>query len=185
MKEGEEMIEKTEDIAQSMREGHGVKDDSLLEAEVAELLMSRKLAISTAESCTGGLLAGRLINYPGISSVYMEGVITYNNDAKMKRLGVKKETLERYGAVSSQTAGEMAGGIARESGTHVGMSVTGIAGPTGGTKEKPVGLVYIGLYILGEVKTRELRLTGDRQKIRNDTVVEALNWLRIELIRLK
>jgi nicotinamide-nucleotide amidase len=158
--------------------------ETTIDAVVGEILVNRNLTISTAESCTGGLLAGKLINYPGISSVFLEGAITYSNEAKMKRLGVKEETLERYGAVSEETAREMAIGIARAASTDIGISVTGVAGPDGGTEEKPVGLVYIGLYIKGEVKVKKLRMFGERQKIRNRTVVSALDWLRRELLSI-
>jgi nicotinamide-nucleotide amidase len=158
--------------------------ETTIDAVVGEILVNRNLTIATAESCTGGLLAGTLINYPGISSVFLEGAITYSNEAKMKRLGVKEETLERYGAVSEETAREMAIGIARAASTDIGISVTGVAGPDGGTEEKPVGLVYIGLYIKGEVKVKKLRMFGDRQKIRNRTVVSALDWLRRELLSI-
>ena len=152
-----------------------------LEFVLGEILLKRKLTISTAESCTGGFLAGTLINYPGISSAFLEGVVTYTNEAKMKRIGVKAETLEKYGAVSHETAGEMARGVAFTSGTDIGISTTGIAGPGGGTEEKPVGLVYIGIFINGEVKTRKLQLPGNREQVRNRTVREALNLLRTEL----
>ncbi|NLM03641.1 MAG: competence/damage-inducible protein A [Clostridiales bacterium] len=155
--------------------------DTSLEEEVAKILIKNKLTISTAESCTGGLLSARLINYPGISSVYKEGVITYSNESKEKLLGVKKDTLEKYGAVSRETAMEMAEGIAKISNTNIGVSITGIAGPDGGAKEKPVGLVYLGLFINGELKSRELFLKGDRQKIRNYSVSHALCWIRREL----
>ncbi len=184
--EAKKLIEPVEDmIRQRLGENiYGVDDDTL-ESVAAELLINKRLTISTAESCTGGLIASRLINYPGVSSVFMEGAVTYSNEAKMNRLGVKAETLEKYGAVSSQTAAEMAEGIARTAKTDVGISVTGIAGPGGGTLEKPVGLVYLGLYIKGSVKTMELNLSGDRQYIRNRTVVKALDWLRRELLKLK
>lgn len=152
-----------------------------IEDTIAELLIKNKLTISTAESCTGGMVAARLINYPGISEVFMEGAVTYSNAAKMNRLGVKKETLQLYGAVSHETAGEMAQGIAKTSGTNIGLSTTGIAGPGGGTTEKPVGLVYIGLCINGRVMTRELRLSGDRQSIREGAAEKVLEWLRDEL----
>lgn len=151
---------------------------------VGEMLVNNKLTIATAESCTGGLLSGALINYPGISSVFMEGSITYSNEAKMKRLGVKEETLEMFGAVSEETAREMAEGIARAAGTDIGISVTGVAGPGGGTEDKPVGLVYIGLYIQGKVKVKKINSYGDRQKIRNRTVATALDFLRRELLKL-
>ena len=159
--------------------------DTNIESVVAQILIDRKLTISTAESCTGGLVAAKLINCPGISSVFMEGMVTYSNESKMKRLNVKEETLQNYGAVSVQTAGEMALGIAKSSNTDIGISTTGIAGPDGGTQEKPVGLVYVGLYIMGTVKTRELRLWGDRQTIRNRTSIYVLDWLSRELIKEK
>jgi nicotinamide-nucleotide amidase len=173
-------------VEQQIRDRIGIdiygEGEVTLESVLGEMLVKRNLTIATAESCTGGLLAGTLINYPGISSVFMEGAITYSNEAKMKRLGVKEETLKSYGAVSEETAREMALGIAEASGTDIGISVTGIAGPGGGTKEKPVGLVYVGLYIKGEVKAKKLNLLGDRQKVRNRTVVAALDWLRRELL---
>lgn len=154
-----------------------------IEEVFGKMLVDNKLTISTAESCTGGLLAGKIINYPGISSVFKEGVITYSNESKIKRLKVKKEILDKFGAVSSQVAAEMAEGIAKAAGTDIGISTTGIAGPEGGSDEKPVGLVYIGIYIKGEVKTKELHLAGDRQKVRNTAVIRAIEWLRRELLR--
>lgn len=155
--------------------------DTTIENVVAKMLIEQNMTISTAESCTGGLLAGRLINYPGISSVFMEGAVTYSNESKMKRLGVKKSTLEKYGAVSKETALEMAEGIAKTSNTDIGLSTTGIAGPDGGTDEKPVGLVFVGLYIKGNTYVKELHLTGDRENVRNRTVIYALDFLRREL----
>jgi len=154
-----------------------------IEEVVGKLLIDNKLTIAIAESCTGGLLSGTLINYPGISEVFKEGFITYTNEAKMKRLKVKKEVLEKYGAVSSQTAAEMAEGAAKSAGTDIAVSTTGIAGPGGGSDEKPVGLVYVGLYIKGEVKTKEFNLIGDRQRIRNATVIRTLEWLRREILK--
>lgn len=156
-------------------------NNTKLEDTIGELLIKNKLTISTAESCTGGMVAARLINYPGISEAFMEGAITYSNEAKMNRLGVKSDTLDKYGAVSPETAGEMAQGIAKTSGTDIGLSTTGIAGPGGGTSQKPVGLVFLGLSVKGRVKTRELRLVGDRQSIRSDAVSQALYWLKEEL----
>jgi nicotinamide-nucleotide amidase len=156
--------------------------DTSLEEVIGKLLLSKKLTISTAESCTGGMLAARLINYPGISAVFMDGAVTYSNEAKIKRLGVKKETLKKYGAVSKETAMEMAEGIAKTSGTDIGISTTGIAGPGGGTLEKPVGLVYIGLCINGRTIFKELNCPGDRQMVRSRTVTTALDMLRRELL---
>lgn len=158
--------------------------DTNLESVVAELLINKKMTISTSESCTGGLLAGTLIEYPGISSVFMDGVVSYSNESKMYRLGVKEETLEKYGAVSHETAAEMAKGIAETAGTNIGISTTGIAGPGGGSPEKPVGLVYVGICINGNVKTKEMHFAGTREKIRGRAVYGALNWLRKELLNL-
>lgn len=152
-----------------------------IEDEIAKLLIKKGYKISTAESCTGGMIASMLINYPGISSVFMEGVVCYSNDSKMKRLGVKEETLKSFGAVSAETAEEMALGAASAYDTEVSISVTGIAGPGGGSVEKPVGLVYIGLYIDGRVMTRKFNFTGDRFTVRHSTAIAALEWLKSEL----
>lgn len=152
-----------------------------LEDIAGKMLVEKKLTISTAESCTGGLLAGRLINYPGISSVFLEGIISYSNEAKMKRLGVKSDTLEKYGAVSKETAKEMAEGLVAYANTDIGISVTGIAGPGGGTIEKPVGLVYVGLCIKGRVAVKRFDFTGSRTDVRENTVESALSWLIEEL----
>ena len=156
--------------------------ETSLEAVLAELLIKNNLTISTAESCTGGLIASKLVDYSGISSVFMEGAVTYSNDAKMRRLGVKKETLELFGAVSEETAKEMAEGIAKTSETNIGLSTTGIAGPGGGTAEKPVGLVYIGLSINGITKVKKCNFTGSREMIRRRTTITALDWVRRELL---
>lgn len=162
---------------------YGVDDDTI-EGVVGKMLIDKELTISTAESCTGGLLAGKIINCPGISSVFMEGAVTYSNKSKMRAIGVSKETLDKYGAVSPETAAEMAEGIAKVSGTDIGLSTTGIAGPDGGTAEKPVGLVYAGLYLKGMVKTIRLNLNGNRQNVRSLTVIRALDFLRRELLSL-
>jgi PncC family amidohydrolase len=153
-----------------------------LENVLGEMLVNRNLTISTAESCTGGMVAASLISYAGISSVFMEGAVTYSNEAKINRLGVSRETLDKYGAVSSEVAAEMAQGIAKTAGTNIGLSTTGIAGPGGGSVEKPVGLVYVGLYMNGEVKTKMLKLSGDRQEIRETATTQLLDWVRIELL---
>ncbi|MBK5240901.1 competence/damage-inducible protein A [Clostridium sp.] len=156
--------------------------DTTLENVLSEMLLNKRMTIATAESCTGGMIASRLINYPGISSVLMEGVVTYSNAAKINRLGVKAETLEKYGAVSSEVAAEMAQGIAETAGVNIGISTTGIAGPAGGSEEKPVGLVYVGICINGKVKTKMLKLSGDRQKIRERATMKLLDLVRRELL---
>lgn len=158
------------------------EDDTSLEEEVAKILVEKNLTISVAESCTGGLVSSSLINYPGISSAFMEGCVTYSNEAKMKRLGVKKETLDKYGAVSEQTAKEMAEGIARQFNTNIGLSTTGIAGPEGGSVEKPVGLVYIGIYINGKTFVKKFIFNGNRQMVRLRATKNILNELRIKLV---
>ena len=145
----------------------------LAESVVCEL-KKRNFTITTAESCTGGLLVATLLQVSGASSVLNEGYVTYANNAKQKLLHVKDETLTRYGAVSMETAKEMAIGVAMQAKAEVALSTTGIAGPTGGTKDKPVGLVYIGYFVNGEIEVREYRLTGSRDENRWETVKCAL-----------
>ena len=123
---------------------------------VVRKLKEKGLTISAAESCTGGLFAKTVTDIPGASDVFDRSIVTYSNRAKVEELGVSEETLEKYGAVSEQTAREMAEGIARASGSDICVSVTGIAGPGGGTEEKPVGLIYIGLAYKGETKVQKL-----------------------------
>lgn len=154
-----------------------------LEDAIVDLLKERGYTLTTAESCTAGKLAGRIMNVAGASEVYNEGYITYANAAKEKLLGVKHETLEAYGAVSEQTAAEMAIGAAREAKADAALSVTGIAGPGGGTPVKPVGLVYIGCYLNGNVTVKKCLFTGNREKNRDSAVVQALTLLRSELLK--
>ncbi|MCX7950964.1 MAG: competence/damage-inducible protein A [Clostridiales bacterium] len=158
------------------------EDEKTLEEVVAELLVKNNLKIAVAESCTGGLVASKLVNYPGISNVLIEGVVTYSNESKKRRLNVSDETLKQHGAVSYQTAIEMAEGVAKTSGADIGISTTGIAGPGGGTPKKPVGLVYLGVYIKGYKTYKELKLMGDRQRIRERSSKELLDFLRRELL---
>ncbi|MDB0440822.1 competence/damage-inducible protein A [Clostridioides difficile] len=158
--------------------------ESALEDAVSKLLVEKNLTIAVAESCTGGLVSSSLINYPGISSVFLEGCVTYSNEAKMKRLGVKKETLEEFGAVSEQTAIEMAEGVSKGIGANIGISTTGVAGPGGGTEEKPVGLVYTAIYINGKTIVKKNIFNGDRRKIRLRATRDLLNELRIQLEKL-
>ena len=154
------------------------EDDDRIENTIYECLNSgeKPLTISTAESCTGGMIASKLIEVPGISENFIEGIVSYSNEAKIKRLKVKKETLEKYGAVSEEVAREMLAGLK----TDIGISTTGIAGPGGGTKDKPVGLVYIGIKVKDEVKVFKRELKGDRNKIRQRAMMHALyNLLKI------
>lgn len=149
-----------------------------LEKAVVDLLLANDLTVSTIESCTGGLLAGRLINIPGVSEVFKSGYITYSNKAKRKVVGVKKSTLHKYSAVSEQVAYEMATGSAILTKADVTVSVTGIAGPDGGTQEKPVGLVYIGCCVRGKTVVKEYHFSGSREKIREGAVSAALTLMR-------
>jgi nicotinamide-nucleotide amidase len=146
---------------------------------VLHLLARNRLSVACAESCTGGLLTSRFVDEPGASAILLEGAVTYSNGAKIRRLNVSAATLGKYGAVSSQTAEEMARGITETSGAAIGLSTTGIAGPDGGTADKPVGLVFIGYYnsLNGEAITRQLNLSGSRAEIREQAVNEAINLL--------
>ena len=141
-----------------------------LEERVVRLLKEKNLRITAAESCTGGMIAGALVNVAGASDVFGESYVTYSNDAKQRLVGVRTETLEQFGAVSEQTAWEMAAGA------DVALSSTGIAGPGGGTPQKPVGLVYIGCCVQGSVQVRKLRFYGSRMENRTRTVEEALRF---------
>lgn len=153
-----------------------------LEEVVGKLLIERNLTISIAESCTGGMIISKLVNCPGISKILREGIVAYSNDSKIRRLGVKPDTLRKFGAVSKECAMEMAKGIAETSGSKIGLSVTGIAGPEGETFEKPIGLVYAGLFLNDNLKYKEYKFSGNREKIRILTAINVLNWLRKEII---
>lgn len=153
-------------------------EETTLEKAVAELLLANHLTVSAAESCTGGLLSARLINVQGISEAYKSGFITYSNKAKRKYIGVKRGTIEKYGAVSEKTAAEMAKGAAAVSKADVTVSVSGIAGPDGGSEEKPVGLVYIGCFVCGNVTVKKYQFSGSREKIRESAVSAALTLMR-------
>lgn len=159
-------------------------EDEKLEDIVVKLLINHNLTLSIAESCTGGLLAGRIVNVSGASSAFMEGFITYSNNAKIKYLGVSQRTLDIHGAVSEYTAKEMAIGAIKTSECDVSLAVTGIAGPDGGTPDKPVGLVYISSYIDGRTFVIERHFKGSREKIREHTVVAALDLLRRSILEV-
>lgn len=151
-------------------------NDTELKTVCAKNLIEKNVTIAAAESCTAGLFTATLAELPGVSSILSESIITYANEAKEKYLGVKHETLEKFGAVSRETAFEMAEGIKNRSGSDIGVSITGLAGPDGGSAEKPVGLVYIGIATKNETKTYELNLLGrDRNKIRHAAVMNALS----------
>ena len=151
--------------------------DTDLAAVVLDQLRSRGLKLAVAESCTGGLLGERITNIPGSSDVFLGGVIAYHNDVKRDALGVRAEDLERHGAVSEEVALQMASGARAKTGADVGVSVTGIAGPGGGTPEKPVGLVWIAIDV-SETKARRFHLVGDRAEIRQRAAQAALEMVR-------
>jgi nicotinamide-nucleotide amidase len=149
----------------------------VLLSNVVEKLTQEGKTIATAESCTGGMIGSILTEVSGVSDIYMGGAVTYSNQAKMDMIGVKKETLDKFGAVSKETAIEMAGGIRKVLNTSFGISSTGIAGPTGGTPEKPVGLVYIAICGENALEYKELRLSGSRQDVRRATCMEVLKLI--------
>lgn len=145
-----------------------------LEEWLVRKLTERNASITTAESCTGGLVSGRIVNVSGASTVFNQGIVTYSNAAKMHMLGVDKDVLERFGAVSEETARQMAEGAARAANADVALSVTGIAGPEGGTPKKPVGLVYIGCYCFGKTVVERHLFQGERLQVRNLAAEAAL-----------
>lgn len=148
-----------------------------IEEIIVEKCIAQHATVSTAESCTGGLVAATLVNVAGVSDVFREGYITYANGAKERILGVSEGTLRQHGAVSADTAYEMALGCARIANSDYSIVTTGIAGPGGGTPEKPVGLVYLGCYAKGRVYTRECHFKGTRMEIRQAAALCALEFL--------
>lgn len=153
-------------------------EDEELEYVASKMLLDNNITISTAESCTGGLISARLTDMPGISRIFKRGIVSYSDESKIENLGVRTETLDRFGAVSSQTAAEMAEGVRKMATASIGLSVTGMAGPEGGTDEKPVGLVYIALAHNSGTEIRELRLAGNRERIRNMAMLNAFDMIR-------
>ena len=146
----------------------------LIEEELSELLIAHKLTLATAESCTGGLIANLITNVSGSSKYFERGLITYSNDSKIELLNVPLKTIERFGAVSEEVAIAMARGVRELARTDLGLAVTGIAGPTGGTPEKPVGLVYIALASENKVKPFKFNFQGNRLEIKQQTANTAL-----------
>lgn len=147
-----------------------------LEERVVSLLKENKLTLTTVESCTGGLLSGRIVNVSGASEIFRQGFITYANEAKVRLVGVREETLDAYGAVSEETAREMADGGCKNTGSDVSVAITGVAGP-GCSENKPAGLVYIACNVCGKTAVHRYRFTGNRQKVRDYAVTSALTFL--------
>jgi nicotinamide-nucleotide amidase len=155
-----------------------------MEEVVGSLLKQNQKTLATAESCTGGLLASKITDVAGSSEYFIEGVVSYANQAKVDLLGVSAELIEAHGAVSEEVAREMAQGIRRRARTDIGIGITGIAGPGGGSEEKPVGLVYIGMATESGCETRKFRLPGDRMMIRHLSAQAALDMIRRMLIKI-
>lgn len=169
------MVERVKDILGDAVYSQDGKD---LPTVIVERLAAQGMTLAAAESCTGGMLSSRLVDVPGVSEVLVEGVVTYRNDSKMRRLGVQKTTLEQYGAVSQQTALEMARGVRQTSGATLGVATTGIAGPEGGTADKPVGTVYIAISGPEGERAEKLYIPRNRQQVRKTTVMRVLDLIR-------
>lgn len=161
---------------------YSTKEQETMEEAVVRLLNKYELTVTTAESCTGGMIASKIVNVPGASEVFNEGFITYSNKAKRKHLDVSKNTLKKYGAVSEQTVKEMALGGVFAADSDACIAVSGIAGPDGGTDEKPVGLVYIGCCIKDNVTVKECHFQGTRYEVREQAANAALDLLRVSII---
>jgi nicotinamide-nucleotide amidase len=159
------------------------ENNESLEEVVGRMLKESGKTLSLAESCTGGLIAQRITEIPGSSAYFIEGAVTYHNDAKMRTLNVSSDVLEKYGAVSAETAEAMARGMRKRAQTDFALSVTGIAGPDGGTEEKPVGLVFLGYADDREIRSYRMMMPGDRQLIRWRSSQAALDLLRRKMLK--
>jgi nicotinamide-nucleotide amidase len=173
--------ELTQAIHEKLRKHIFGYDDETLPQQVGKMLVQKKQKLAVAESCTAGMLGSMITEVSGSSDYFWGGIISYSNECKMKILGVNPATLEQYGAVSRETAEEMARGIRKLSATDYALAITGIAGPSGGTKEKPVGLVYIALASDRECIVKELKFIGSREAIRKLSAKSALDLLRRHL----
>jgi PncC family amidohydrolase len=149
----------------------------MLEKQIGKMLLERSLTVGLAESCTGGLVASRITNVPGSSAYFMAGLVTYSNKAKTKLLLVPDKIIARYGAVSNIVAERMAKGVRAAAGVDIGLSVTGVAGPTGGSPEKPVGTVFMALATKKKTFIRKFLFSGNRREIRKRSSEEALTML--------
>lgn len=159
-------------------------DNETIEEVVYKLLSEKKFKIAFSESCTGGLIASRFTQIPGVSEVFDRGIVTYSNASKLDELNVNKCTLDKYGAVSEEVALEMAKGLLEKSNVDIALSITGLAGPSDGNENKPVGIVYIGIATKEKSTVIETRLSGDRVSIQNKAALKAFNELRKFLINM-
>ena len=182
--EAEEVLKRAEEEIRR-RLGNKVfgRDQETMIGIVGQLLKNEQLTIATAESCTGGLLGAALTQEPGSSGFYLGGVVSYSNSLKQGLLGVSEENLLKYGAVSEEVAKEMAAGICLKVGSDLAISTTGIAGPDGGSAQKPVGLVYVGLATPEGVQVEKIQLYGERESVRQLTVQAALNRVRVHMVK--
>ncbi|NNF00395.1 MAG: competence/damage-inducible protein A [Pyrinomonadaceae bacterium] len=175
-----------QELAQKISEKLGVAVFSTIgekmEEVVGKLLTQTGKTLSVAESCTGGLIGERLTNVSGSSKYFFEGAITYSNEAKTRALGVPKDLIDKHGAVSAEVAESMAVGMRERAKTDYAISVTGVAGPTGGTEEKPVGTVFVGYAVNSETRSLRLNLPGDRNLIRWRSSQAALDYLRRKIL---
>ena len=153
------------------------EEGKTLPETVVGLMREKKLTLAAAESCSGGMFSKMTVDIPGSSDIMNESIVTYSNQAKMKYLKVRGETLEKYGAVSEKTAKEMAEGIKNAANSDIGVGITGIAGPGGGSIDKPVGLVYVAVSAFGDTAVKELRLCGTREKIRYTACLHAFDMI--------
>lgn len=158
-------------------------ENMTLEDVVVRTAVSKKIKIAVAESCTGGLLSGRIINSAGASECFMQGFVTYSNEAKHETLCIDSDILEKYGAVSEECAIAMAKNAAIKANADIAVSTTGIAGPSGGSDEKPVGLVYVGIYNRGKTGVKKFVFNGNRSVVRENAAACALNLLRLEIMK--
>lgn len=158
-----------------------MKDKEALQAAVVSLLIKRKKIVATAESCTGGLLSSLITDVPGASKVFTEAAICYSNASKIKNVNVNPGTIKKHGAVSAQVAKEMAAGILKKADVDIGIGITGIAGPTGATGSKPVGLVYIAYSTENKTICRRFNFTGSRTEVKYRAAQAALDMIRCEL----
>lgn len=171
-------------VRQKLRDYIYGEEDDTIDSVVAELFRRKRVTLSLAESCTGGLLAKRITDLPGSSDYFLEGAVTYADAAKTRALGVSPRLLAQFGAVSPETATAMAEGMRNHSGSDIALAVTGIAGPGGGSEEKPVGTVFLALATAAGCRAKGYRFSGSRDEIRTITAFTALDWLRRHLISL-
>ncbi|MDW7651864.1 MAG: competence/damage-inducible protein A, partial [Bacillota bacterium] len=182
--EANELLDKTEEkLLERLETAVFGRDSETMVDVVAKLLLEKKMTLATAESCTGGLLAHMLTNVSGSSGYFLQGLVTYSNRAKTDTLGVKPSVIRAYGAVSDEVARAMAENIRKLASSNLGIGITGIAGPVGGTDDKPVGLVFIALATPEGITCRRFNFFGNRETIKERAMMTALNMIRLYLLQ--